>query len=42
MLYSVGDIIVKQSMVFGRQFVRVTEKTKNVNRKGRPGFYGIA
>lgn len=40
--YNVGDIIIKQSLVFGRQFVRVTNKTSNVARRGSPGFNGIA
>ena len=42
MRYNVGDIIVKQSMVFGRQFVRVTGKTRNLARRGSPGFNGVA
>lgn len=42
MRYNVGDIIVKQSLVFGRQLVRVTERTPNVNRRGKPGFNGVA
>ena len=42
MRYSIGDVITKQSLVFGKQYVKITNKTANVNRRGHPGFLGVA
>ena len=41
MRYKIGDVVVKQSLVFGRQLVKVTDRVNNI-RQNKPGFNGVA